>query len=152
VVVGPADPDKADAIDPALVEQARASDGVVFTGQRTDMVACYSAMDLFVTASWREGFPRSAMEAAAMGLATVATDIRGNRQVVVDGETGVLVPVRSPAALATGIECLVSDPDRRRAAGAAARSRAVTHFDQAHVIDVTLAAYALLPRPPVPSV
>jgi glycosyltransferase involved in cell wall biosynthesis len=152
VVVGPADPDKADAIDPALVERARASDGVVFTGQRTDMVACYSAMDLFVTASWREGFPRSAMEAAAMGLATVATDIRGNRQVVVDGETGVLVPVRSPDALATGIECLVSDPDRRRAAGAAARSRAVSHFDQAHVIDVTLAAYALLPRPPVPSV
>jgi glycosyltransferase involved in cell wall biosynthesis len=46
-----------------------AADGVVFTGTRTDMPECYAAADLFLTASWREGFPRSAMEAAAMGLA-----------------------------------------------------------------------------------
>ena len=65
---------------------------------RDDMPECYAAVDLFVTASWREGFPRSAMEAAAMGSATVATDIRGNRQVIVDGETGLLVPVRDAAA------------------------------------------------------
>ena len=54
VVVGPTDPDKTDAIDPAVFENA-AADGVVFTGTRTDMPECYAAADLFVTASWREG-------------------------------------------------------------------------------------------------
>ena len=87
VIVGPTDDDKSDAIAPDTFEAAR-RDGVVFTGQRTDMPECYAASDVFVTASWREGFPRSAMEAAAMGLPTVGTDIRGNRQVVADGETG----------------------------------------------------------------
>jgi glycosyltransferase involved in cell wall biosynthesis len=67
VVVGPTDPDKSDAIEPGVFDRA-AADGVVLTGTRTDMPECYAAADIFVTASWREGFPRSAMEAAAMGL------------------------------------------------------------------------------------
>ena len=74
-------------------------------------------MDLFVTASWREGFPRSAMEAAAMGLPTVATDIRGCRQVVDDGETGLLVPVRDAVAIAAAVEQLVGDAGLRSTMG-----------------------------------
>lgn len=145
VVVGPADTDKADAFDAAAVERATA-EGVVFTGARTDMPECYAAFDVFVTASWREGFPRSAMEAAAMGLPTVATDIRGNRQVV-DESTGVLVPVRDAAALAAAMTDLAAGPDRRAAMGAAARRKAADEFDQARVIDRTLAAYAARPTP-----
>ena len=140
VVVGPSDPDKADAV-PAEVMERAVHDGVVFTGQRTDMPECYRAMDVFVTASWREGFPRSAMEAAAMGLPTVATDIRGNRQVVDHGVTGELVTLRDAAAIAATSGALVDDPDRRAAYGAAARRRAAEHFDQQTVIDRTLAAY-----------
>lgn len=140
VIVGPTDEGKADAIDPAAVQRAVA-DGVVFTGARTDMPECYSAFDVFLTASWREGFPRSAMEAAAMGLATVATDIRGNRQVIDDGVTGVLVPVRDANALAGAVAQLADDAERRRAMGAAAQARAAEHFDQQRVIDISLAAY-----------
>jgi glycosyltransferase involved in cell wall biosynthesis len=139
VVVGPADTDKADALDTAAVARA-AADGVVFTGARTDMPECYAALDVFVTASWREGFPRSAMEAAAMGLPTVASDIRGNRQVV-DLTTGVLVPVRDAEALAAAITDLVGDPARRRAMGTAARAKAEADFDQTRVIARTLHAY-----------
>lgn len=154
VIIGPADPDKADAVDPSLVERAVA-DGVVFAGRRDDMVDCYAAMDLFLTASWREGFPRSAMEAAAMGLATVATDIRGNRQVVADGETGVLVPLRDPEALAEAVASLAGDPDRRASWGRAARARAEVDFDHRRVIELTLDTYRTLlppPRHPSPSV
>jgi glycosyltransferase involved in cell wall biosynthesis len=139
VVIGPADTDKADALDAAAVARA-AADGVVFTGSRTDMPECYAALDVFVTASWREGFPRGAMEAAAMGLPTVASDIRGNRQVV-DPTTGVLVPVRDAAALAGAITALVLDPARRKAMGTAARAKAHSEFDQAQVIARTLDAY-----------
>jgi len=145
VVIGPTDPDKSDAIDPTIFDQA-ADDGVVLTGTRDDMPECYATADLFVTASWREGFPRSAMEAAAMGLPTVATDIRGNRQVIADGETGLLVPVRDAAAIGAAVERLVGDASLRAAMGAAAQRRAADEFDQQHIIDRTLAAYALLPR------
>lgn len=140
VIVGPADPGKADAIDAAGFAQA-ADDGVVFAGERTDMPECYAAMDLFLTASWREGFPRSAMEAAAMRLPTVATDIRGNRQVIDDGITGVLVPVRDPAGLAHGVRQLLARRNDWPQLADACRRRAREHFDQQLVIERTLAAY-----------
>ena len=140
VIIGPSDPDKADAVDDAMLARAEA-DGCVILGRRDDMAECYAASDLFVTASWREGVPRAAMEAAAMGLPIVATDIRGNRQVVADGQTGLLVPLRNPAALAAAVLDLAHDPERRRRFGDAARQRAAVEFDQQRVIDRTLEAY-----------
>jgi len=145
VVIGPTDPDKSDAIDHTVFAKA-AADGVVLTGTRNDMPECYAAADLFLTASWREGFPRSAMEAAAMGLATVATDIRGNRQVIADGETGLLVPVRDAAAIASAVERLVDDAALRTSMGAAGRRRAAAEFGQERVIERTLDAYRQLSR------
>jgi glycosyltransferase involved in cell wall biosynthesis len=143
VVVGPLDIDKGDALPPDFVDRAVA-DGVVFTGRRDDMPQCYAGFDVFVSASWREGFPRAAMEAAAMGLPTIATDIRGNRQVVMDGVTGLMVPVRSAAQIATACEHLARDPDARRVMGAAAARRALEEFGDQRVIERTLDAYRLL--------
>ena len=145
VVIGPRDEGKADAVTDEDIERAERA-GVVFTGQRTDMPECYSAMDMFLTASWREGFPRAAMEASSMGLPVIATDIRGCRQVVDDGVTGVLVPVRDPAALALAVERLADDEGVRLTMGAAARAKAVAEFDQDLVIRRTLEAYGRLRR------
>src|SRR4029079_3929988 len=89
-----------------------------------------------------EGFPRSAMEAAAMGLPIVATNIRGCRQVVDDGRTGCLVRVGDGVALADAISTLTTDAALRHRLGEAARAKAMTQFDQQHVIDTTLAVYA----------
>jgi len=144
-VIGPRDEGKADAVTDEDIERAERA-GVVFTGQRTDMPECYSAMDMFLTASWREGFPRAAMEASSMGLPVIATDIRGCRQVVDDGVTGVLVPVRDPAALALAVERLADDEGVRLTMGAAARAKAVAEFDQDLVIRRTLEAYGRLRR------
>ncbi|MGQ0743936.1 MAG: glycosyltransferase family 4 protein [Acidimicrobiales bacterium] len=150
VVVGPADPAKVDGLGPAEMDAARAQ-GVVFLGERTDMASVYAALDIYVLASHREGFPRSAMEAAAMGLPVVATDIRGCRQVVEPGRTGLLVPPRSPADLASALGRLVEDPGLRAQFGQAGRSKALTEFDQRKVIEVTLEAYrAALAHPPAP--
>ena len=143
VIIGPTEPDKPDALSADDIASATA-DGVVFAGQRTDMPECYSAMDVFVTATYREGFPRAAMEASAMGLPIVATDIRGCRQVVADGVTGTLVPARDSATLADAVARLVESADLRTRYGAAARSRALALFDQQRVIDITLATYARL--------
>ena len=147
VVVGPSEPDKAGAVDEAAIAAAEAA-GVRFLGSRTDMVDLYDAFDIYVLASHREGFPRSAMEASAMGLPVVATDIRGCRQVVADGETGALVPVEDPAALAAALRPLVLDRELRIRQGIAARVRAIEHFDDRDVIRTTLRTYdELLGRP-----
>ena len=140
VVVGPREPDKPDAVTDADLDRAR-RDGVTFLGLRHDVEALYAAMDVYVLASHREGFPRSAMEAAAMGVPVVATNIRGCRQVVDDGGTGLLVPVRDVGALAAAIAALATDPERRRTLGEAARAKARREFDQQRVIDTTLAVY-----------
>jgi glycosyltransferase involved in cell wall biosynthesis len=140
VVVGPDDPAKTDSVDAASLAEAR-SHGVRFLGLRHDVEALYSAFDVFVLASHREGFPRSAMEAAAMGLPIVATDIRGCRQVVDHGVTGLLVPVRDPRRLAEAVRRLAGDGRLRREMGSAGREKALKEFDQDRVIATTLATY-----------
>jgi glycosyltransferase involved in cell wall biosynthesis len=113
-------------------------------GHRDDPERLYGALDIYVLASHREGFPRSAMEAAASGLPIVATDIRGCREVVDDERTGLLVPARNPAALEAAIDRLAGDAAARRRLGEAAAARAREEFDQRRVIARTLEAYAVL--------
>ena len=144
VVAGPHDPDKADAIGEAELRRAEAEAGVVVLGLRHDVEDLYAAADLYVLASHREGFPRSAMEAAAMGLPLVATDIRGCRQVVDHEVTGLLVPVRDPVALAAAVARLAGDEAARRRMGQAGADKARREFDQRRVIETTLAAYERL--------
>ena len=148
VVIGPLDPHKDDGLAQADLEGATRDSGMVFLGMRDDMTELYAAMDLYVLASHREGFPRSAMEAAAVGLPVVATDIRGCRQVVTDGVTGRLVGSRDATARAAAISALVDDADRRRSMGEAAMAKANREFDQQQVITTTLAVYDELRRRP----
>lgn len=140
VVVGPTDAEKGDLLTDADIAAAEA-EGIRFLGRRDDPERCYQAMDVYVLASHREGWPRSAMEAAACGVPVVATDIRGCRQVVQDGVTGVLVPPRDPEALAAAVGRLVAEPDRRAAIAAAAAAAARQRFDQGSVIAVTRQVY-----------
>jgi glycosyltransferase involved in cell wall biosynthesis len=145
LVVGPFDDDKGDPLTEHDVRMAETA-GVRFLGMRHDVERLYAAFDVYVLASHREGFPRSAMEAAASHLPIVATDIRGCRQVVEDGRTGLLVRARDRDALEAAIGALVVDPQRRAAMAEAAAAKAATDFDQQRVIDTTLRAYALLDR------
>ena len=97
-----------------------------------------------VLASEREGIPKILLEAAAAGRPAVATDVPGSRDVVVDGETGFLVPLHDPTALADAIGRLVGDADLRRRMGAAARARAEAHFDEREAVERTLGLYERL--------
>jgi glycosyltransferase involved in cell wall biosynthesis len=141
ICIGGDDLDKADAIAPRVLDVARER-GVQFLGHRDDVDSLYSAMDVFVLASHREGFPRAAMEAAACGVPVIATDVRGCRQVVEDGVNGVLVPVSSPVSLATAIRAIGTDDGMRVRMGRAARARAEAQFDERDVVSKVLGAYA----------
>jgi glycosyltransferase involved in cell wall biosynthesis len=144
VVIGPIDAAKDDAITTADLDRAATAGGVRFLGMRDDLEDLYAAMDLYVLASYREGFPRSAMEAAAMGLPLVVTDIRGCRQVVDDGVSGRLVPVRDAGAIADAVAGIASDDAGRVAMGRAGLEKAHREFDDRKVIDITLGVYERL--------
>ena len=147
VVVGPAEPSKAGAVDQTSIDRAKAN-GVQFVGQRSDMPDLYRAFDMCVLASYREGFPRSVMEASAMGLPVVATDIRGTRETVNQPDTGTLVPPRDAARLRSALERLIHDPQLRRDQSRNAVVHANANFDVAAVVDITLKVYAdVLNRP-----
>jgi glycosyltransferase involved in cell wall biosynthesis len=134
VWVGPDDPDKPDALRD---EEA----GVEFLGERTDMPAIYSALDVFVLPSHREGFSRSGMEAAACGVASVLTDIRGCREVGSHEREVLLVPAHDAAALTDAIERLLLDSSLRERLAGAARQRALAEFDQRAVARASLHTY-----------
>lgn len=140
VIIGPHEPDKTDALDEHDVDRAR-SEGAVMCGHRADVEDLYQAMDLYVLASYREGFPRSAMEAAASGLPIVATDIRGCRQVVEPDHNGLLVPARDARALAEAIARLATDPTLRARMRDAALTKAQAEFDDRRQVQITLDTY-----------
>ena len=144
IAVGPFDDDKNDAVPPAVVDDLERRGIVRFLGLRDDMPAIYCAMDLFVLPSHREGFPRSAVEAAAMGLPLVLTNIRGCREVVADGRNGLLIPPRDAGALEAAVRRLIADPDTRRAFGEANRRLAQAQFDEHRIIALIVDAYRRL--------
>jgi glycosyltransferase involved in cell wall biosynthesis len=94
--------------------------------------------------SYREGLPKSALEAMAAGKPLVATDIPGCREAVVDGQTGLLVPPRDAQALATALARLIDDPTLRARMGAAGRARVAENFSDSIICNKTLAVYASL--------
>jgi glycosyltransferase involved in cell wall biosynthesis len=139
---------KADAIQKDELEKAGIADVAQFLGHRDDVPRLYAAMDIFILPSHREGFPRSVMEAAAMGLPSVVTNIRGCRQTVEHDVTGLMIPLRDPGSLADAIVKLASDPTLRARMGRAAREKALREFDENRIIEMIIAAYQQLTASP----
>jgi glycosyltransferase involved in cell wall biosynthesis len=102
----------------------------------------YARAAVVVCPSRREGFGVACLEAMAHGRPVVATPVGGLLDLVVDGETGIVVPPRNPAVLRSALDRLLADPELRRRLGLAGRERARTLFSWDHVTDATLAAYA----------
>jgi lipopolysaccharide/colanic/teichoic acid biosynthesis glycosyltransferase len=141
IIIGPTDDDKPDAIGTEDTTQYGASEHCTFTGLRTDMPALYALMDVFVLPSYREGFPRAPMEASAMGVPCVVTDIPGCREVVQHGRNGLLVPVADPSAIANAIVTLLTRKDLADQLGRGGREAALERFDEQRVFDTVKAAY-----------
>lgn len=101
---------------------------VVFAGARPDAARWFAALDAYVSVSRGEGLPLALVEAMATGIPVIASRVSGHVDTVTDGETGILVPVDDPAALAAAAAALLGDPARARALGAAGRTRARRDF------------------------
>lgn len=127
--------------DPILQSRVR------LLGYRRDIPDLLRAADIFTLPSHREGMPRSIIEAMMTGLPVVATDIRGSREEVIEGETGLLVPVGDSDTLAGALHRLAGSSALRDSMGQAGRNRALELYDERKVIDRQLDHLGLRANP-----
>jgi glycosyltransferase involved in cell wall biosynthesis len=145
-LVGDSDPHNPAAISETQLRKWREEGAVEWLGHRDDIPALLAQTQIACLPSYREGLPRSLLEAMAAGLPIVTTDVPGCREAVTHGVNGLLAPARDGAALASALRTLIDDPLLRRRFGAAGRERAAREFDSSIVVAETLAVYANLAR------
>jgi glycosyltransferase involved in cell wall biosynthesis len=142
VLVGSPDEESPNAVPVAQLEAWVAEGIVEWWGHRTDMPQVLASASVVVLPSYREGVPKVLIEAAASGRAIISTDVPGCREVVRDGENGLLVPAKDAAALAAAMRRLAEDRSLRSNMGTRGRAMAVASFSIEQVVAQTLALYA----------
>lgn len=123
------------------VTELGVADHVHLTGFRSDARMLLDAADVFALPSRQEAMPLAALEAMEAGRPVVATRVSGSAEVVVDGETGLLVPPGDSAALAHALGELLADPERGRRYGTAGRERFLAHYTSTRMAQQTLDVY-----------
>ena len=134
---------------PALerqIKDRRLEKHVLLAGFRPDVLSLHKAFDVFVMSSVTEGLGTSLLDAMACGKPVVATSAGGIPEVVADGETGILVPPRSPDALARAIVTLLTDDGLRRRMGEAGLARVKERFSAERMVQETLEVYERVAR------
>jgi len=116
-------------------------DRLVMTGFRDDVPQLLGMFDVFALSSSQEGICSSVLDAMAAGCPVVATDAAGVREAVLDGETGIIVPIRDPKALAAGIVRMTASPEMARRMAEAGRQRARRLFTVEALTEKTLSVY-----------
>ena len=115
---------------------------IQWLGHRKDVVELLKQSHIMAFPSWyREGLPKSVIEAEAIGRPVVTTDSVGCRDTVVDGKNGYMIPIKDSDALAMALKKLIDNPDLRQTMGKNAREFAVSRFDVKDVINVHLDVY-----------
>lgn len=127
----------------ATREYLQSQPNLIWLGHRQDVAELTSLCDVYVLPSYREGVPRTLLEAASMAKPIVTTDTVGCREVVEDGVNGFLVPVRDSAALADRIALLLGDEALRMRMGRNGREKAIREFDVQHVVRQYLDLYGV---------
>lgn len=146
-LAGTSDPGNPAAIPESTVRRWVEEGVITWLGHVDDMPGLLGSVHVVVLPSYREGLPRTLVEAAACGLPLITTDVPGCREVVCDGVDGLLIPAKDSEALARAIHRLQDNPALARELGHAARAKARAQFDERIVIRRTMDVYAELCRP-----
>ncbi|HBG28776.1 MAG: hypothetical protein A2Y10_07060 [Planctomycetes bacterium GWF2_41_51] len=141
IIIGPQEPEKVDRISMDTVKQYGIENRTVYLGERDDISEILACCDIYTLPSWREGFPRSAIEAAAMGLPIVTTDIRGGRQVVENNKNGLLVELKNANELKKTLIKLIKNQNLRTQMGKAGLEKAQKEFDENKVCEIVVNTY-----------
>ncbi len=130
LAIAPKDVDQWDALDPDKVFAPLPGERTTVLGFRKDVHELFRAMDMFVLPTYREGIPRTPMEASASSLPVITNHIRGCREVVLHGRTGLLVKPHDVEGLTAAIRRLALDPETRRSMGEQGREHVISTFDE----------------------
>jgi len=124
-----------------LIDKLGLDDTVVFLGERDDVPDILAATDLVLVPSWEEPFGRAVIEAMAMGVPVIATDVGGPAEIIRDGIDGLLLPPRRPEVWAEAVRSLSAEPERRTEMGRRGREQAVARFGVERHVEAVLDAY-----------
>ena len=124
-----------------VLRDAKADHLAWLPGERDDIPDMMRGFDLFVLPSLREGISNTILEAMASGLPVVATRVGGNPELVIEGETGMLVPPSDPAAMANAIWTYLDHPEFLKAHGQAGRKRVEQHFNMEKMVNGYMEVY-----------
>jgi glycosyltransferase involved in cell wall biosynthesis len=125
----------------ALVAEAGLEDRVSWLGEREDVPELVRALDVLLLPSWEEPFGRALIEAMALGVPVLATNVGGPAEIITDGREGHLLDPRAPSAWARAISDLAESPDRAHQMGSAGRSRVQEAFTVGHHVQAMLGVY-----------
>lgn len=140
-LVGDIDPENPANIDREILQAWHNQNLVNWHGSQSNIAKLYEQSDIAVLPSYREGLPKSLLEAASLGKPIITTNAPGCRDVIEDGISGILVPPKDPKSLANAIKQLVFSKELRQSMGNKARDRAIAIFDEEKINGITLQLY-----------
>lgn len=143
LLVGSIDPDNPSSMTDNDIQMASKNGYVKVLGFRSDIAECYRNADIACLPSYREGLPKSLIEATACGLPIITTDVPGCRQMVHGGENGILVPAKNSILLARAIESMVNDSKMRENMGTRSRVIAEERYSFETIISSFFSVYGL---------
>ena len=140
-LVGSPDPENPASIPESQLKTWQREGLVDWLGYREDILNVWADTTIAALPTYREGVPKTLIEAAACARPIIATDVPGCREIVKSGENGFLVPARDAGALVDAIRRLARDPELRRRMGAKGREHAANGFSEETVVEQTMAVY-----------
>ena len=142
LLAGPLDPSNPGHIPLEVIEKWQRENKIEYLGRRSDIRELIDLSDIAVLPTYyREGKPKFLLEAASMGKPVITTDVPGCRDIVENGENGILVPIKNVESLFTAVIKLINNSELRRKMGEISRKKAEKEFDEKIVIEQTLKVY-----------
>lgn len=120
-----------------LIKELNLSKDIIFLGKQEKLANVFNVMDIFILSSFIEGIPLAVIEAMYMNIPVIATDVGGLREIIKDGETGVIVPSNDPQAMAKAVQDLLSNPNKIANIVRDAKTSAIARFvPQRYVLEL----------------
>lgn len=132
ILVGRQEPEL-DPLKPETLAKIDNNKNIEAVGSQSDVRPWLAASDAFVFPSYREGFPNVVIEAGAMGLPSIVTDINGSREIIIEGKNGIIIPPRDTEALYQAMKSFLERPDSRAEMCASARPLIASRYEQSYV-------------------
>ncbi len=132
LLVGPFE-ENLDPLEPKTLDEIKQNPAIEAVGRQNDVRPWLAASDAFVLPSYREGFPNVVIEAGAMGLPSIVTDINGSSEIIIDGKNGIIIPPKQTDTLRQAMEIFIADKDLARRLSLNARPLVASRYEQTFV-------------------